>query len=84
MCTMRSQTILSAIIVEGHLLSYSCFVIIATPFGQVPVLFIDDKPLSGSQAIARYLAEKHGMAEETSIIIPLKYSFQYMLSFSDS
>ncbi len=31
----------------------------ATPFGQLPVLFIDEEPLSGSQAIARYLGEKY-------------------------
>ena len=34
---------------------------IATPFGQLPVLYIGDKSLSGSQAIVRYLAESNGI-----------------------
>ena len=32
------------------------------PFGQVPVLFIDDQPLSQSGAIERLLASQYGFA----------------------
>eukprot|EP00731_Ephydatia_muelleri_P034236 Em0051g28a len=33
-----------------------------TPFGMLPVLEMDGKMLGGSQVIARYIAEKHGLA----------------------
>ena len=33
-----------------------------TPFGMLPVLEVDGKLLGGSQVIARYVAEKHGLA----------------------
>ena len=33
-----------------------------TPFGKLPVLEMDGKMLGGSQVIARYIAEKHGLA----------------------
>jgi len=37
-----------------------------TPFGQVPILYIDDKPLPQSGAILRYLAREFNLAGETS------------------
>jgi len=36
-----------------------------TPFGQVPVLYIDDKPLPQSGAIVRYLAREFNLAGES-------------------
>lgn len=33
-----------------------------TPYGKVPVLYVDDRPLSQSVAICRYLGRTHGMA----------------------
>ena len=33
-----------------------------TPFGCLPILEVDGKPIAGSIPIARYLAEKHGLA----------------------
>uniref|UniRef100_A0A914CUF9 glutathione transferase n=1 Tax=Acrobeloides nanus TaxID=290746 RepID=A0A914CUF9_9BILA len=33
-----------------------------TPFGQLPILEVDGKPLAQSFAIARFLAKKHGFA----------------------
>ncbi|KAK4298548.1 hypothetical protein Pmani_029107 [Petrolisthes manimaculis] len=34
------------------------------PYGKVPVLFVDDKPLCQSVAICRYLGHAHGMVVE--------------------
>lgn len=34
------------------------------PYGMLPVLEIDGKPIAQSNAIARYLARKHGLAGE--------------------
>ena len=33
-----------------------------TPFGMLPVLEVDGKQIGGTQVIARYVAEKHGLA----------------------
>jgi len=38
-----------------------------TPFGQVPVLFIEDKPLPQSASIVRYLAREFNLAGESSL-----------------
>ncbi|GMR35098.1 hypothetical protein PMAYCL1PPCAC_05293, partial [Pristionchus mayeri] len=38
-----------------------------TPFGQVPVLEVDDKPIPQSHAIARFVANQHGLAGHTNI-----------------
>uniref|UniRef100_A0A8R1ERI2 glutathione transferase n=1 Tax=Caenorhabditis japonica TaxID=281687 RepID=A0A8R1ERI2_CAEJA len=38
-----------------------------TPFGQLPVLYVDGKPLGQTYAIARYLAKQFGLAGKTSI-----------------
>ncbi|GMS94623.1 hypothetical protein PENTCL1PPCAC_16798, partial [Pristionchus entomophagus] len=40
-------------------------VLTATPFGQIPVLYVDGKPLPQSFAIARYLANQFGFAGKT-------------------
>ncbi|GMR60659.1 hypothetical protein PMAYCL1PPCAC_30854, partial [Pristionchus mayeri] len=37
----------------------------STPFGQMPVLFVDGKPLPQSFAIARFLADQFGFAGKT-------------------
>ncbi|KAF8372300.1 gst-9 [Pristionchus pacificus] len=37
-----------------------------TPFGQLPVLYVDGKPLPQSFAIARYLAKEFGYAGKTA------------------
>ena len=34
----------------------------STPFGMLPVLEVDGKPIGGSLVFARYVAEKHGVA----------------------
>ncbi|GMT06340.1 hypothetical protein PENTCL1PPCAC_28514, partial [Pristionchus entomophagus] len=36
-----------------------------TPFGQMPVLEVDGKPIPQSFAIARYIASQHGLAGKT-------------------
>ncbi|GMS83315.1 hypothetical protein PENTCL1PPCAC_5490, partial [Pristionchus entomophagus] len=36
-----------------------------TPFGQMPVLFVDGKPIPQSFAINRYIATQHGLAGKT-------------------
>merc|ERR1712136_200758 len=38
-----------------------------TPFGQVPVLYINDKPLPQSGAITRYLANEFGLMGENNM-----------------
>lgn len=38
-----------------------------TPLGCLPVLEVDGKPIAGSIPIARYVAEKHGLAGENEI-----------------
>ncbi|KAF8363751.1 hypothetical protein PRIPAC_90674 [Pristionchus pacificus] len=37
----------------------------STPFGQMPVLYVDDQPLPQSFAIARYLAKQFGFAGQS-------------------
>lgn len=38
------------------------FCIPGTPFGMLPVLEIDGKPMAQSNAVARYLAKQYGLA----------------------
>ena len=38
-----------------------------TPFGCLPILEVDGKQIAGSIPIARYVAEKHGLAGENAI-----------------
>lgn len=37
------------------------------PYGKVPVLYVDDVPLSQSVAICRYLGRQHGLSVEDSL-----------------
>uniref|UniRef100_A0A1I7TS12 glutathione transferase n=1 Tax=Caenorhabditis tropicalis TaxID=1561998 RepID=A0A1I7TS12_9PELO len=39
----------------------------STPFGQIPVLEVDGKPIAQSYAIARFLAKRFGIAGQNSI-----------------
>jgi glutathione S-transferase len=43
----------------------------ALPMGQVPVLYIDDKPFAQSGTIYRYIAQNHGNVELCSTNIVL-------------